>query len=105
MLKLRASWGRLGNQNIGLYPYASFINVGGSNYVFNNSIASGASLNNLANPDIRWETTESVGLGVDINLLGNLNITADYFHRETRDRSEEHTSELQSRGHLVCRLL
>jgi len=85
MLKLRASWGRLGNQNIGLYPYASFINVGGSNYVFNNSIASGASLNNLANPDIRWETTESVGLGVDINLLGNLNITADYFHRETRD--------------------
>src|SRR5207253_11322021 len=26
-------------------------------------------------------------------------------HRQTRARSEEHTSELQSRGHLVCRLL
>jgi len=85
MLKVRASWGRLGNQNIGLYPYASFVSVGGSNYVFNNDIASGASLNSMANPNIRWETTETFDIGVDINLFGTLDITADYYNKETRD--------------------
>lgn len=85
ILKVRASWGRLGNQNIGLYPYAAFIDVGGSNYAFDNNLSAGASLNDLANPDIRWETTEILDIGIDVNLWGNLDITADYFHKETSD--------------------
>ncbi|MEK6481670.1 TonB-dependent receptor [Catalinimonas sp. 4WD22] len=86
-LKLRASWGQLGNQNIGLYPYAAFIQIGGGNtdYVFNNAISPGAALTNMANPDIVWETSETTDIGIEANLWGKLDITFDYYYRLTND--------------------
>ncbi len=86
-LKLRASWGQLGNQNIGLYPYAAFIQIGGSSadYVFNNAISPGAALNDMANPDIVWETSETTDIGIEANLWGKLDITFDYYYRLTND--------------------
>ena len=82
-LKLRASWGRLGNQNIGLYPFAAFFNLGSNNYVFGETIHTGAALSSLANPEIRWETTTVSNLGLDLVLWKNFGITADYYFRKT----------------------
>jgi TonB-linked SusC/RagA family outer membrane protein len=82
-LKFRASWGRLGNQNIGTYPAASLIALGSS--TLGNQIVNIAALNNLSNRDISWETTEMTDIGVDMTLFSNLTITADYYVRKTKD--------------------
>lgn len=85
-LKLRASWGTLGNQNIGasFYPYVSSVPLT-VNYNFGNSIVSGARLLDLANEDLKWEQTEMYNIGLDLELLGKLNIAADYFTKNTTD--------------------
>ncbi|MDQ6481697.1 TonB-dependent receptor [Dyadobacter sp. LHD-138] len=84
-LKLRASWGKLGNQNIGLYPFAAFVGIGNSNYVFDNLNTTGASLNEMANSNIRWETTTVSNIGVDLTLWSKFNVTAEYYQRRTND--------------------
>lgn len=86
-LKLRASWGQLGNQNIGLYPFAAFMALGGSgqDYVFDNANSPGAALNDMANPNIRWEASESTDIGLDFNLWGKLDVSVDYYYRKTSD--------------------
>ncbi|MBL1409271.1 SusC/RagA family TonB-linked outer membrane protein [Sphingobacterium faecale] len=83
--KLRASWGQLGNQEIGLYPFSAFMTIGANNYTYGSAIATGAALNNMANSEIKWETTEMTNLGLDIVLWKNLSITADYYYRKTHD--------------------
>lgn len=84
--KLRASWGILGNQNIGdsFYPYVSSVPLT-VNYTFGNSIASGARLLDLANEELKWEQTEMYNFGLDLELFGKLSITADYFNKRTKD--------------------
>lgn len=82
-LKFRVSWGELGNQNIGTYPFTSSIALGA--YSIGNQIVNTAALNTMANADISWETTEMSNIGVDLNLFSNLSITADYYVRKTRD--------------------
>lgn len=84
-LKLRASWGKLGNQNIGLYPFAAFVGIGNSNYVFDNLNTTGASLNEMANANIRWETTTVSNIGLDLTLWSKFNVTAEYYQRRTND--------------------
>jgi TonB-linked SusC/RagA family outer membrane protein len=84
-LKLRASWGKLGNQNIGLYPFAAFVGIGNSNYVFDNQNTTGASLNEMANSKIKWETTTVSNIGLDLTLWNKLNVTAEYYKRRTND--------------------
>jgi TonB-linked SusC/RagA family outer membrane protein len=84
-LKLRASWGKLGNQNIGLYPFAAFVGIGNSNYVFDNAIRTGASLNVMANSAIQWETTTVSNLGVDLTMWNNFNFSFEYYQRRTTD--------------------
>ena len=86
-LKLRASWGQLGNQNIGLYPYAAFVQIGGggTDYVFNGAVSPGAALNDMANPDIVWETSEMSNIGFDGTFWGNFDVSFDYYYRITRD--------------------
>ncbi len=85
-LKIRASWGILGNQNIGssFYPYVSSVPLT-VNYTFGNSIASGARLLDLANEELKWEQTEMYNIGLDMELFGKLGITADYFNKRTKD--------------------
>ena len=82
-LKLRASWGRLGNQNIGTYPFVTSVDLGSG--TLGKQIVNIAALNDLANPDISWETTEMSDIGIDMVLFSNLTISADYYHRKTRD--------------------
>jgi len=85
-LKLRGSWGLLGNQNIGnsFYPYVSSVPLT-VNYTFGNSIATGARLTDLANEELKWEQTEMTNIGLDIDISNKLTITADYFRKETKD--------------------
>lgn len=82
-LKLRASWGKLGNQNIGNYPFTSAI-VSGA-YTLGKQIVSMAALNTLANSGISWETTEMTNFGVDMTVFRNLTFTGEYYIRKTRD--------------------
>jgi TonB-dependent starch-binding outer membrane protein SusC len=84
-LKVRASWGQLGNQNIGNYPYQNVINLG-QNYTFGGNLTSGAALTTLSNANISWETTTVTDLGLDLNLFnGKLNMVFDYFDKTTSD--------------------
>ncbi len=82
-LKLRGSWGQLGNQNIGTYPFDSFVNLT-SIFAFNNALVNGAALTDMANGEISWETTEMQNYGLDIALLNNkLSASFDYYIRNT----------------------
>ena len=84
-LKLRASWGITGNDNIGNYLYAQTYNVG-LDYFLGNNIVSAAALTTLANPNIKWETIEQYDIGIDAGLFRNkLTINADYFNRRSYD--------------------
>ncbi|MDR1624653.1 MAG: TonB-dependent receptor [Tannerellaceae bacterium] len=84
-LKLRASYGKLGNQEIDLYQYIHTITLG-QNYTFNGQLVSGAAQTALANELISWETTTSFDVGFDLGLWKNkLTVTADYFIRNTDD--------------------
>ncbi len=88
-LKVRASWGMLGNERIGdNYPYQSTIGFSTSSVYRGNTPISlqAARVNRYAIPDISWETTESYDLGLDISFLNNrLNVVFDYYKKATRD--------------------
>lgn len=78
-LKLRASYGTLGNQDIGDFRYSASI-VGNQAYLFGGSIATGSTQIALANPDIRWQSQKQADVGVDLALLGNrVNFSADWY--------------------------
>ncbi|HEX2080447.1 MAG TPA: TonB-dependent receptor [Longimicrobium sp.] len=82
-LKLRASYGSLGNQDIGDFQYQARI-IGNQSYPFGGSVASGATQIRLANPDIRWQDQTQVNVGVDFNVLDNaLQLSADYYVSES----------------------
>ncbi|MCU0443282.1 MAG: TonB-dependent receptor [Microscillaceae bacterium] len=83
-LKLRASYGVLGNDKID--PYAQFARVGSVDAVFGNALQPGATLSNLGNPDLGWENTAMLDIGLEIGLLNNrLTAEFDYFQRVTSD--------------------
>ena len=84
-LKIRASWGKLGNQNINSYYAASDILSTGANYALNGSLKPGVSVNSLANKNTTWETTTQTNIGIDFSILGSFNFTLDYFDKITDD--------------------
>ncbi len=87
-LKLRGSWGRLGNSNLSnFYPYQDILNTG-ANYPLDNSgtLYPGVSRTALVDNTIRWETTEVFDIGLDAALLQNrLHLNADWFRKKTFD--------------------
>jgi TonB-linked SusC/RagA family outer membrane protein len=83
-LKLRGSWGRLGNDQINDYLFQQTININSGNYSFGNVLSSGATPGRIANPNIGWETTEQTNGGVDIEVLDNrLSFTGDVYNKQT----------------------
>ncbi|MFZ4542896.1 MAG: SusC/RagA family TonB-linked outer membrane protein [Saprospiraceae bacterium] len=85
-LKLRASWGINGNDNIGTFRYVS--TVGGfRNYTFGtkDDLVNGVSPNAIANPDLRWEQTEQTDLGFDARFAKYWTLTMDVFSKKTKD--------------------
>ena len=89
-LKFRASWGRNGNVNVlNNYPYQATIAVGNNWYQYHvdqmGAIMS-SSPNGLPNPDLTWETSEQIDLGIDARFFNNrLSVAADYFNKKTKD--------------------
>jgi len=83
-LKVRASYGRTGNQEIG--NYNALARLGNTVYVFGGNRAIGFAPGSLANPDLRWETTDGVDVGIDATLLrGRVTVGADYYYKKTHD--------------------
>ncbi|WP_202621847.1 SusC/RagA family TonB-linked outer membrane protein [Pontibacter russatus] len=83
--KIRGSYGELGNQNIGIYPYQSILSLTG-NYPFDNAnLSSGAAQTSLANRNITWETTKIADVGVDMTLFRGLSVTFDWYKKTTTD--------------------
>ncbi len=71
-LKLRGSWGQVGNQNAGAYQYLAPISTQNVNYIFGNTegtLTSGAYPSRLANPALQWETAEQINIGFDSRLI------------------------------------
>lgn len=84
-LKIRGSWGELGNQSIGNYPYQDLIALG-VNYPFGNELSAGGAVTTIANKEITWETTAITDIGLDLALLDDrLVFSADYFIKTTSD--------------------
>jgi TonB-linked SusC/RagA family outer membrane protein len=82
-LKLRASYGSLGNQDIDPFEYAAAV-VTNQTYVFGSSLATGATQLSLANPFIRWQDQTQVNVGADLALMNEqLRVTADYYVSES----------------------
>ncbi len=84
-VKIRASWGRLGNQSIGNYPYQYLVTLG-QNYPFGGELSAGGAVTNVSNRNITWESTEITDIGIDLALLKNrISFSADYFVKNTSD--------------------
>lgn len=82
LLKIRASYGKVGNNNIGNYTYLS--SVVANNYVFNNAVTSGQRLGGIGNSNLTWETSTSYDLGLDLDLFNSrISFTYDYYKKKT----------------------
>lgn len=87
-LKIRGSWGKLGNERIGNYPYQSIMSFSNVLFVDGENITSttAASQKDYNIDDITWESTTTWNIGLDATLFNNrLSLTADYYKKETRD--------------------
>lgn len=72
-MKLRASYGLLGNENIGLYKYQTLINASNGNET------------TYGNPNITWETVHMLNVGTDIRIFKDIDITFNYYDKKTTD--------------------
>lgn len=84
-LKMRLSWGRTGNQEIGNYPALSTYSSG-NDAIWNGQAVTGTKPSKIPNPDLKWETTDQYNIGVDYGFFNNrLNGSIDYFWKKTTD--------------------
>ena len=86
-LKLKASYGILGNNNIGNYPYQSVYSLGQEqNYVFGGVYTQGAAVTTYVDPGLKWERTRTTDVGIETAFFNNkLTFNASYFYRKTTD--------------------
>lgn len=84
-LKLKGSFGVLGNQNVGNYPYQNILNSG-YNYPFGGGISPGVARKTIVDPDLKWESTRTADVGVEGSFLNRaLTFSATYYDRYTYD--------------------
>ncbi|MGL4852991.1 MAG: SusC/RagA family TonB-linked outer membrane protein [Phocaeicola sp.] len=92
-LKIRASWGQVGNQNISNYQYTAPIKTDHTYYIFGNQYGAdaqsgywGAYPSRLANENVKWETSEQLNVGIDARFLqSRLGLNADFYVKTTKD--------------------
>ncbi|HEY0811167.1 MAG TPA: TonB-dependent receptor, partial [Longimicrobiales bacterium] len=82
-LKLRASWGEVGNPSI--RPYQSLARLNDQGYSFGGTPVAGYYPTSVANKDLTWETTEQVDLGLDVAFLERFSLTVDWYTKKTTD--------------------
>ncbi len=89
--KLRGSWGQNGNDQFARqFAYMSTISSYDKNYHFGTGsdelpLAVGSSPDALSNPDLKWETSEQLNIGIDATLFNNLTLSFDYYDKTTKD--------------------
>nr|WKN34646.1 TonB-dependent receptor [Tunicatimonas sp. TK19036] len=82
-MKLRISYGKSGNNNIGNYAHLASINAG--SYVFGNTQVTASSVG-LSNPFLTWEESHQIDAGLDIGLFNNrASLAVDYYHRKSNN--------------------
>lgn len=91
--KLRLSWGKNGNENIGAFRYMANVDTG-NNYVFGTpgyqSIVMGSKPSGTPNKDLKWEESEQYDAGLDFGFFNNaLTFTVDYFYKKTNGMLKE----------------
>ncbi|MDR1601794.1 MAG: TonB-dependent receptor [Tannerella sp.] len=85
LLKIRGSYGIIGNNNIGNYTYYNTVNTT-ANSVFGSTTVSGSAVTGLGNDNLGWEKTTQLDIGIDISFLNNrINFTYDYYNKRTSD--------------------
>ena len=85
-LKLRGSFGILGNDRIGSFRFVSLMNGEGVYTLSGNQLVFGTAIGALSNPNIQWEEQETFNIGLDLRLLNNkVNMTFEYYNRTTRN--------------------
>lgn len=90
-LKLRVSWGQVGNANISSYQYLAPVSTSNTNYNFGvgggqEAWVTGSYTSRLANEDVKWETSEQYNVGIDARFLrSRLSLTADWYIKNTKD--------------------
>ncbi len=83
--KVRASWGKNGNEEIGDFRYTVNTSMG-NNVLFGKDATKfiGSKANGLANPDLKWEESEQTDIGIDLGFLDNaVTFTVDYYKKKT----------------------
>jgi TonB-linked SusC/RagA family outer membrane protein len=83
-VKLRLSYGTAGNNRINDFLYSQLFQAGSAPYALNHTLVLGSSATGLANPNLRWESTTSRNVGLDLSLLDNrVQFTADAYYNTT----------------------
>ncbi len=80
MFKLRASYGELGNENIGEYAYQATMNRNNMTYSFGNQAVTGSAISTFVNENIAWEKKKTMNVGLDLAMFNNrLEFTAEWY--------------------------
>lgn len=82
-LKLRASYGQSGNNNIG--DYDAFSTLTNYYYTFGGTRVVGVGVNSIPNPDLHWEKSATYNYGLDLGLWNRINISVDYYNKKNTD--------------------
>ena len=86
MFKVRASYGVLGNENIGEYQYMATMNRNNMTYSFNNTAVTGSAISTYVNNNIAWEKKKTTNIGIDLALLNNrVEFTAEWYKNRSED--------------------
>ncbi|WP_375581384.1 TonB-dependent receptor [Marivirga tractuosa] len=83
-MKLRTSFGVVGNDKILPFGYRGLLDGEGV-YGFDDILVNGAAIGRAANPDLKWETTQQTNIGLDLSLFDAVDISTNYFIKDTRD--------------------
>lgn len=86
MLKLRASYGELGNENIGEYQYMAIMNRDNMGYSFGNNVVYGSAISDFVNQNIAWEKKITYNIGLDMAMFNNrLEFSAEWYKNRAKD--------------------
>jgi len=86
LLKIRASYGILGNENIGEYQYMDTMARGNYTYSFGNTKVTGSAISNYVNTAIHWEKKKTFDIGFDLSMWENkFEVTGDWYHSMSED--------------------
>ena len=86
MFKIRASYGELGNENIGDYAYLATYRAGYMTYSFGNNVVAGTSIEDFVNSRLAWEKKSTTNIGFDLAMFNNrLEFTAEWYMNKSTD--------------------